>query len=434
MGAALLALVGDAEVAGRIVCRLSGLTSLGLSVALADRLADRRVALSTALLLCLQPEFALYASTTLREPPYSAAVMLCLLALVNEKMLWAGLAASLAFLVRMDGAAVLGPLLLLHGLGRGPRLQRCLAGLLPLAATIFAWSAYCRWDHGTWLFWSHSVNVNIETGMGAEAEEPGSWTLAGLSVVGGLAAWLLPWRIGWAPWAGLWLALARLPWARHDPRRSAGLLALGLGAFWCGIGFIAQHAPSHNLYWKWMYPLVPVVLPLGMAGLWAAADRLPAALRLPAVALAIVQIGWSYPQETRRQLQLSEQLYRPQVELARWLEAEVPEEVPLVWDNIPACYINRRSHERRMISWFDVPNPSGDPSAFAAWLRAERIGYVLWFREDWTQAPLNAPFLAAGGAWEADGLRLVEQRREDSYGWILYAVEQPALDAPSPPE
>ena len=111
-------------------------------------------------------------------------------------------------------------------------------------------------------------------------------------------------------------------------------------------------------------------------------------------------------------------------------------DVPLLVDNIPACWIDRRPHERRLVSWFDVPVSPGSDAEFASWLRDEGIPWVLWFREDWTQAPRIAPFLAEGGRVELFGVELVERGREDSYGWILYEVRGegiPLHDGGPPP-
>jgi hypothetical protein len=115
-------------------------------------------------------------------------------------------------------------------------------------------------------------------------------------------------------------------------------------------------------------------------------------------------------------------LYRPQLALAQWIETEVSVETALLLDNIPACWIRRRPNQRSMTSWFDVPT-DGSEADFAAWIFAEDIQYVLWFKEDWTQAPRVAPFLAKGGRWHMAGVTLVEVDREDDYGWIFYARE-----------
>jgi hypothetical protein len=143
------------------------------------------------------------------------------------------------------------------------------------------------------------------------------------------------------------------------------------------------------------------------------------------VATCVGQAGLSYAKETGRQRALSEALYRPQLRLAQRIEAEVPESTPMILDNIPACWIRRRPNARPITSWFDIPT-DGSGAQFATWIQQNRVEYVLWFREEWTQAPRVAPFLARGGRWEAGGVELVEVDREDGYGWIFYAVEAAA--------
>lgn len=431
LGAAVMAVVGDAMVAGRLVSLAGGLVALALAVRLADRLAGRRVAWLTGLLLVVQPEFALYASSQLREPVYAAFVLGALTALLADRLVLAGLMAGGAFLVRFDAAVVLSPVLALHILWPARpwsrRLVRLARAFVPFALAVAAWSVYCKVDHGTFAFWSHSVSVNISTGLGAESSTRLGWVLHGLGVSGVLLGWLLPWRIGWGTWLGLLVALAMVPWHRPGPLRTWAVLAVSLVGFWAGIGLVAQHDPVHNLYWKWLCPVVPVLVPLGAAGLWRIVDWLARMGGRPvafvALSLFTVQVVASNLKETRRQVVRSQELYLPQRRLAEWFETHVPEDVPLLIDNIPACWINRRNNDRSITSWFDVPVKPGDADAFAAWLQTAHIGWVLWFREDWTHAPLVAPFLARGGIWAHDGVTLRETKREDGYGWILYQVD-----------
>ena len=96
----------------------------------------------------------------------------------------------------------------------------------------------------------------------------------------------------------------------------------------------------------------------------------------------------------------------------------------MLLDNIPACWIDRRRHERPLTSWFDVPVPANQPAAFGRWIARQDMGWVLWFREDWTQAPVVAPFLADGGVWTDGSVVLTEVRREDGYGWIFFRVDR----------
>ncbi len=430
LGAVVHAVVGDAVIAGRTVALLGGVAAWVLAVRLTALLASPRAAVLAGLLLAVQPEFSLYAASSLREPVYAAFVLAALWGIVRGREVQAGLWASAAFLVRFDAAAILGAVLLLHAIGaeRG-RARRAVRSLLPLVITVFAWSLYCRVDHGTFAFWSHAVQVNVETGLGAEAEGRGAWLAHGLRVVAGLGAWLLPWRIGWGIWAGAVLAVVLTPWTRPSPQRTVVAAGGALTGFWLAVGFVGQHDPGHNLYWKWMLPLVPVLVPMGAAALDAGATALGKRrgrwAELLLIGLVVGQALVSELRETRRQVDLSATLYAPQRDLGRWFEDHIPADVPLLIDNIPACWIDRRAHERTLHSWFDVPVLPGDEVALAAWLDRTEVGWVLWFREDWTQAPGIAPVLAHGGTWEAAGVQLTEVAREDAYGWILYEVTAP---------
>lgn len=438
MGAAVLALVGDAVLAGRLVSGVGGLTALAVGVALARRMGGPLAAWVTAALLVLQPEFALYTASQLREPAYVGAVSLVVWSLVNGRFTAAGAFAALAFSVRMDAAVALGPVLLVHALDGGPgRLQRALSLFGPPAAAVLAWSAYCAVEHGTPVFFGHSVQVNLDTGLGDEHETGLAWLTNGLRIQASLLAGMLPARIGWLIWAGALAGFALAPPLRSGLPRTVTLTAGGLLAVWSGIGLVAQHAPTHNLYWKWMMPSVAFVVPLGVTGLLAALARIPSPpARAALLAIALAQAIFAYRTEGERQIALSETLYGPQRRLGQWIERYVPPSTPILIDNIPRCWVDRVPHERPIHNWFDLPLPDGDPAAFGAHLQAERIAWVLWFAEDWTQAPRFAPFLAAGGTVQVGPVRLVEAAREDAYGWILYAVDgapnPTLLDAPAP--
>lgn len=428
LSAVVMAVVGDAVVAGRVVSLAGGLVAIGLALWLAERVAGRRATLLVAPLLVFQPELALYSASQLREPPYAAAVAGSVLLLVRERLGWAGLCAGLAFLVRMDPLVALAPALTVHALGRGPRLGRLVRVWGPLLAVVAAWSVYCRVDHGTFAFWGHSVAVNLETGGNPEAGALATRLATGLPIALGLLVEVLPTRIGWGPWIGLPLALVLfVPWREHGPARTLALAAGGMLGFWAGVGLLAQHDLGHNLYWKWLTGSIPLALVLGVAGVWAALGRLratvPGWVRWALLALALTQALVAMGLETRRQLQVSERLYRPQLELARWIEAEVPESTTLLVDNIPGVWIDRRDHRRELWSWFDVPVPPGDADAFSAWVRQEQVGYVLWFVEDWTQAPVVAPWLSKASTHEVAGVTFTPLREDDAYGWIFYRVD-----------
>ena len=432
LSALVMAVVGDAVLATRIVAFGSGALTVALGVWLADRILGRRVAWFVGAFLVFQPELALYSASSLREPVYAAALLGALALLTRERLAAASLAAGVGFLTRMDALLAVGPALALHALGRRPRLGRLLLAVAPLAGVVIAWALYCQEVHGTWQFWSHSVSVNVETG-GVEGETPAAERLLeGLGVSAALFFQVLPTRIGVFAWVGLIAGVVATPWMRHDLRRTLTVMTLGLLGFWLGIAFIAQHEPGHNLYWKWLHAPAPFLLLVGVAGAWRLLDRLggvlgPTGVKVLAAA-GLAQGLWAMGAETKRQLDLSAALYKPQLELAKWIEAEVPESTTLLVDNIPGCWLDRRAHKRTMWTWFDVPVPPEDDEAFAAWLRAEEVGYVLWFAEEWTQAPVIAPWLGEPGADETavviDGITLTPLWADDDYGWRFYRVEE----------
>ena len=429
LAAVVHAVVGDAVLAGRSVSLAGGLIALALSVKIATRIGGPRTGWVTGILLVIQPEFALYSASSLLEPVAAAFIMGTLSAIGADRLRLAGICAAGAFLVRFDAALVLGPVLLLHAYIGKDGWKRLIRAWIPLAGAVFLWALYCRLDHGTWAFWSHSVQVNLDTGLGAEAEQPGEWWKNGSLIATQLLGWLLPWRIGLVVWVGLivglWVALRQ----KHGLMRTVGAQAFLMLGLWAAIGFVGQHAASHNLYWKWLYPVVPVITPLAAYGLWLLADRVGRVMGSQAgwvlVVVSMLQASASNLRETERQRELSEAWYRPQLVLAQWIEANVADDTAMVLDNIPACWIRRRHTERPMVSWFDVPVAPGDEKGFAAWVEGEKVEWVLWFREDWTQAPRIAPFLASGGIWESGTVRLVERGREDGYGWIWFERVSP---------
>ena len=430
LSALVMAVVGDAVLATRIVAFVSGALTVALGVWVADRILGRRVAWFVGAFLVFQPELALYSASSLREPVYAAALLGALALLTRERLAAASLAAGVGFLTRMDALLTVGPALALHALGRRPRAGRLLMGVAPLVGVVAAWSLYCLEVHGTWQFWGHSVSVNVETG-GVEGQAPPlERLLAGLGVSAALFFQVLPGRIGVFAWLGLIVGIVTAPWLRHDLRRTLTVMALGLLGFWLGIALIAQHEPGHNLYWKWLHAPAPFLLLVGVAGAWRLLDKLggvigPTAVKVLA-ALGLLQGLWAMGAETKRQLEVSASLYKPQLELAQWIEAEVPESTTLLVDNIPGCWLDRRAHGRELWTWFDVPVPPADEAAFARWLRAEEVGYVLWFAEEWTQAPVIAPWLGAPAAAEEpvviDGVTLTPLRVDDDYGWRFYRV------------
>ena len=137
----------------------------------------------------------------------------------------------------------------------------------------------------------------------------------------------------------------------------------------------------------------------------------------------LTSVWYQHIPESLRQIERSVQLYKPQLELAKKIENKAPDNTILLVDNIPACWINRQEHSKKLYSWFDVPMEVSEPARFAQWIRDNNVWAVLWFQEEWTMAPSKAPFLSEGQPWSYDGVTLYPKAREDGYGWIYYETD-----------
>ena len=406
----------DAVVAGKLAATLSGAGSIIGIAWVMKYMAGTIAATLLVVLLTVQPEFSLYSASALREPMYTLFVIGLLISALKERWWILGGCASLAFLVRFEFPLVCIPLLFLLVHRYGYKILIKIG--IPLVVTVLGWIIYCWYTYETVAFWGHAASTNIETGMGAEAVSTWDWCIRGLDIVASLLFYVLPSRLGWLIFLG-WLISPFFV-----PKQSRVWLVLGLSygavGVWLLIAFIAQHDANHNLYWKWMYPLIPLV---GFCGVWTwwrwLSIRSPQIQVFSWMGICMITIPMQWGQ-AQLQIERADRLYRPQLELAIMLESKVPSDQLLLVDNIPACWMNRTVHERRLISWFDVPVPKNDPDAFARWLQTENVWGVLWFQENWTQAPVIAPFLQRGGIWEQGEEILKEEAREDEYGWIFY--------------
>ena len=198
----------------------------------------------------IQPEFALYSSSSLREPLYTLYVVLAFQSLVDRRVWMYGLWSALAFSVRFEAPLYMVPMVLIVDWSWKEKGQ----ALSVLFAAIGAWMVYCYQVYETAIFWSHAAAVNVETGVSAEGAGM-DWWLNGLDH-----------RLGTAYsnydkscWAGIDVGLAATPfvWWRSKNIRLCWMWSFLMTGVWLGIAFVAQHEVGHKIYWKWMYPLVP---------------------------------------------------------------------------------------------------------------------------------------------------------------------------------
>ena len=421
----------DPRAAGLLVTMASSVVSVVVAALVARRIAGPAAAWLVGGWLALQPEMALYGASTLRSPLFVCLGMLGLWAVVRGRGGGFGWTAA-AFLTRMEAAVVyFGPACWAWLRARRPLV---LPGAV-LVGVVAGWQLYITVGHGeTGPFWAGPATQNEVPvdGLGAWADRGGRTSAA-------LLLWTLPRKIGW-----IWLALAGLGGvaALRGQGRFGGRVTLAYAAaalgFWMAEGFLAQHDPNHNLYWVWMLPVVPPLALLAGLG-WSAIDDhlrgLPQAVRAGALGLVFAAALPTFAAEGRYQAERAADWYRPQLDLATWLEDNASPDAGLVVASIPEVWLQRRPSTLRVTAWWVLPQELRGASReqFGAWLERERIDYLMWFAEEWTEAPAIAPYLAAGAPVRAGGVSIEPVDREDGYGWILYVVERPGSPAPPQP-
>jgi len=427
----LIRVFGHAEVVCVATSMVCGLVAMGLAMDLARQVGGKRAELLVGAVLLFQGEFALYAATSLREPMYTALGLAGVWLLARRRPVWAGVAMAATMLVRADAIITFWTgYLILTVPRRRESIGPFLAGMACLVAVLAGWSLWSRPSTGSWLFFAPQLNANLDFGGVEEGLTPEGFLRQGFTIVLGLVTEVLPRKFGWplvlaALW-GIQLAARRRMWNRTAAAIFL-FLALHLG-FWLGTGFFFQHGIEHNLYWKWLYVSVPFLALAAIFGLDDMVDHLErrlAGLGKVVLAVTLVWFAVSAALETRFQIRRSEQLYYPQVELARWIEREVPPGTTLILDHLPRSYLDRRHHDYSILSWFDIEDEiePGNRTQFDALLGEQEVRYILWFREGWTRAPTVSPYLDAHEPVDLGQHHLEPERWDDAYGWIWWKVE-----------
>jgi len=407
VGALAYAVCHNSIWAALSVSVVSGLGSLLVVVKWAKKWGFDRGAVLVLLALLCQPEFILYSSSSLREPLYTLFVLLALSSLLEAQPWRYGLWAVLAFSVRFEAPLFVIPMLLLAPFGWRDRLK----SLSVVLAGVLLWMLYCWAVYETPFFWRHAASVNVETGLGLEAQSFVEWFTNGLVIVWGLLTEIAPNHVG----HGLILAWLMTPVVWKDSKRilSCWVWSMLMTGVWLGIAFVAQHEVGHNLYWKWMYPLVPFWVLCAVVTLSRATPKW-------VWGLVMVQAIFVQTKETHRQWELSEELYGPQIRLAKWMEGNLDPKKPLLVDNVPACWLRRDATVYTLHSWFDVPLFTTEEDLIR-WAKQEDVHWVLFFKEEWTQAPAKARFLLnSTGTIDTTEGQIVLVEEETQYGWKWY--------------
>ena len=455
MVAAATAIVGDVELAARIVSIGMGTATVALVAWIGARWYSPTVGALAGFLVALQPEAALYSATPLRESSYTAFLLFGVLLCGERRFITGGLVLAASFLVRFNVAFSVLPALVLAALWLRSREREPTGALrgvggATMAATLVAiaaalWALFYRLhpEGGTWSFWGGVLSRNTGSAVGDLTTT--EHIAAVVEAVGGLLFFVFPNHLGpaallCAPLGVLaaWRAL-RSP-TSGDPDRDVALRRAWLAL--CGLGTLgllmttavfSTYEWFHNLYWKWLTPSVPFLAILGVDGARHLLRWLPTPPRMRAAFGAVLLLSTLlvFGSQTRHQVRQSERMYGAQVRLARWIEAAFVPDVGVVADGIPAWYLNRQRSGIVTIPWTHPDVPSGSPEALGVWLDENRIGVVVWFREEWFGARAKAPFLGDGVPIDLGRVALVPVAWSWEYGMLAYAVEH-AHDVPPP--
>tara|TARA_Y100001968_G_C19394056_1_gene737228 strand:+ start:59 stop:1495 length:1437 start_codon:yes stop_codon:yes gene_type:complete len=452
--------------------------------------------------LIFQPEMALYGASTLRSPVFTCLGFMAMTLLIwGSRVRGFGLTA-LAFLVRMEAVASFYlPALWTWICGRGRSFRQLGLPLVMLGSVMVGWQAYISliqerclgleynledlnrcWETA-FILGPLTQNLAPEVHGAQQSFDLSAWLQQGLQTSWALLTWTLPRKLSWTiVLAATVGALALLRGAARPGGKTVVVYAGFTLGVWLLEGFLAHHDPNHNLYWVWLLPAVPFLTLLAAAG-WFAIDRrlVQAPKSLRAVVITAMLIGPlpSFAQEASYQMERAERWYRPQLELSRWMEEQLPAGTGVLVSSIPEVWLKRVDSKLRVYSWWLLPDEvrvsseeelqripldselyaryQGHPEQIpwtqlppdARQLKLDRVGnfllkhsiqYVIWFEEDWTEAPQIAPFL--GYRYSPTGELLENQQqqagpvlltpidrsppmRDQGYGWALYVATEP---------
>jgi 4-amino-4-deoxy-L-arabinose transferase-like glycosyltransferase len=446
------AIIGDPEVGAEIIAIGAGAGTVAITTWIGMRWFHPGVGLLAGVLLCFQPEAALYSATPLREALFTLTVMGGIALLGSRREFLAGVLFSLAFLTRFNLAFSILPALVLWALRPqlSPPLRR--GRLVTLAITTFTvvgWATYYYSQEGTWAFWTGVMDRN--TGDAVADLFVGERIRAVLGAVSGVVFLVLPRHVGWLLVPLAFCGALRLRSAsieNEDGAKWLTLCAAGTLGLLITTALVSAYDWTHNLYWKWLTPSVPFFCILGVHGgrvVFQGIQEHPylqglrprsiglSRLRIGAVTLLLAITLGGFIVETNKQIETSSRTYGTQVRIAEWFDAEWEGKGRiLTWAySIPAAYLQRQHREFPVRTWHDEGIPSDDGEAFGTWLLEQQVNLVLWYGEDGTGASDVAAFLGVGGEHQLGPVRLKALVSEPSYGVTAFLVVASDLRQPS---
>lgn len=423
--------LGDVPLACVAVAVVSGAVAVGLTVWIGEKHLGSGVGIAAGALMVIQPEASLYSATPLRESLYMALALGAIAAVASRHAQIAGVLLGLAFLARFNAAFTILPALAWATWRMDDPAQRKQFGLVVagVAAVVLLWAGFYNSETGSWAFWGRVVDANTGNAV-TDLTVPERFAASGGAVVG-VFAWVLPAHVGWAvvPLAGF--GLWRAARTSDDGPRWIALCTAATLALLVVTALMTTYERTHNLWWKWITPSVPLLLLMALYGAFEAArgrDRRGVWVATLILSTATV-LGYSA--EAERQQELSEVRYGTQVDLARWAEEAWPAGTSVLTEGIPASWLRSRRSPTPTLVWSDPSLPHDDPDALGEWLLGRRVGLVMWYREEWTGAGEAAGFLATPVERRLGRATLTPVVDEPSYGLIAYVVSGPGVPTPA---
>ena len=451
LAAVVSSVIGDPQLGAECIAVLAGAGTVAVTTWIGMRWFHPGVGLLAGLLLCFQPEAALYSATPLREALFTLTTMGGIALIGSRRTIAGALLLSLAFLTRFNIAFSILPALALWAFRPSAKQEdrRSLhLALGVLGTTVAVWAIYYHSQQGTWGFWTGVLERN--TGSAVTDLFLEERIRATLEATFGLTFLVLPGHVGWlvVPLAVLGaIQLRALPLRDAQAASWLTLCAASTLALLLLTALVSTYEWRHNLYWKWLTPTVPFFCLLGAHGghrlsvwlsehPWFHRSGVPRLSRrrvqeLGAIVFVVISLT-GFAKETAAQLEDSNRIYGTQVRVAQWFEEEWTEgSRVLTWAySIPAAYLQRKHNSVTVMHWQNPGVPHQDPEAFGTWIFDQRIGLILWYSEESGGAKRAAPYLATGRSMQLGPVRIEPLVDERKYGMIAFRVVTESLPTP----
>ncbi len=438
--AVLYRVFGAVDVSTLFLTMGGGVALVVLVFLLGRRVFSERVAWGAALLACVQPQLLLYSSTPLREPFYAALTLGGVLLMMEARHRSAAVAFVVAALTRYEAWFSIVPFHLFMAARSSGRPKRALVAPLAIYLGLgLLWVGYLAWFTGIWNPLAGTFEANTSAAPSGDRGGAIDWLWGGARVGITFHVWVLGQMLGPVlPLAAIVVSV-RIWREDRDPdqRLLTGFFAVQM-LLLAAIVVIGQFdPPNHPLYKKWSVLACALLCLMGAAGVdefFAALRRRRLGLPLRQGLLFAIAVLTLLPFGVELQTELRESFtkVRPQVQIARWIEAEYPRGTALLLDQITLFEVDQRDHGYRLFQWQFLPPWGQDGRRWAAgpddlgqFIEENKVDLVLWCREEWTQGSVIAPYLEEAKDQRLGPVQLKIVHADEAYGFRLFQVLRP---------